>query len=304
MDLRTLKAFLAVCRCGSITQAADLVHLSQPSLSRRMQDLEDRIGAKLFDRSRRRLQLTDAGVLLQARAAEIVEIAERTLADISESGEFLTGSVRLGCVESSAIRFVMEAVRHAKARSPHVDFELYSADGDDIRSALDADRLDMGVLLEPVESAKYESVPLPAADRWGLVVKADSPEAALSEIDCARAASLPLILPRRSIVQDVVAEWFGTPVERLRVVMRHNLPTLSICFVREGLGALLCVEGSYAMRPTEGVRFVPLAPERLARHVLVRRRGRRLAKAPEIFWRHIAAEAAGEGGEGSKVHEE
>ncbi len=295
MNVRTLKAFLAVCRCGSITKAAEMIHLSQPALSRKIQDLEAEVGAALFMRSSRRtLELTDAGVLMQARAGEIIEIVERTMADISAAGENLAGSVRLGCVESSAIGFVLEALRDARSRLPHVQFELYSADGDDIRLALDADRIDMGVVLEPIETAKYESIALPVADRWGVVVKADSPQAALESISCEQTAALPLILPRRGIVQDVVAQWLGVPVEKLKVVMRHNLPTLSICFVREGLGALLCVEGSYTARPTEGVRFVPIAPQRLARHVLIRRRGRKLARAPENFWERLALRAAGD----------
>ena len=281
MNFRDLKAFLVVSRTGNITRAAEQLHLSQPALSRRIAELEDEVGASLFDRTGRRLTLTDRGMRFEAHAREMLEAYERMKRDMSEA---LTGMIRLGCVESSVVEFACDVVSRMYEEHPKVTFELYSADGDDIRSGLDQDRLDLGILLEPVESAKYESIALPYADRWGIVVPKDSPEAKLEAVRVSHLTELSLLLPRRWILLDVVASWLGVEREKLQVRMVQNLATNSFEFVRRGFGAMLCVEGAYRIRPTEDVVFVPLTPECRAAHKLVRRRNRRLGEACEVFW--------------------
>mgnify|MGYP000559142193 CR=1 FL=1 len=169
MNTKVLKTFLTICRVGSITKAAQLLYISQPALSRQIQDLEEELGCKLFDRSKRQLSLTESGFLLQQRAQEILNLDERTKKELRENSGFLSGELRIGCVESSAVRFLADKFQAFRAAYPQVQFELYSADGDDIRSALDHDRIDMGILLEPVEAAKYDAIDLPVADRWGIV---------------------------------------------------------------------------------------------------------------------------------------
>lgn len=288
MNTKVLKTFLTICRVGSITKAAQLLYISQPALSRQIQDLEEEFGCKLFDRSKRQLSLTESGFLLQQRAQEILNLDERTKKELRENSGFLSGELRIGCVESSAVRFLADKFQAFRAAYPQVQFELYSADGDDIRSALDHDRIDMGILLEPVEAAKYDAIDLPVADRWGIVVRDDSPVASHPFANGQTISSLRMILPRRAIVRTEIKTWFSELVKDETVVMYHNLPSLSLHFIRSGIGdALLCVEGSYGIRPTPGLRFVPLAPERLARHKFVRRKNHRLSKAGEIFWSQL-----------------
>ena len=205
-----------------------------------------------------------------------------------ENAGFLSGELRIGCVESSAVRFLADKFQAFRATYPQVQFELYSADGDDIRSALDHDRIDMGILLEPVEAAKYDAIDLPVADRWGIVVREDNPVASKTFADGQTISSLRVILPRRAIVRSEIKTWFSDLVKDENVVMYHNLPSLSLHFIGSGIGdALLCVEGAYSIRPSSGLRFVPLAPERLARHKFVRRKNHRLSKAGEIFWSQL-----------------
>lgn len=203
---------------------------------------------------------------------------------MAEAPEALTGKVRLGCVESSVVKFAYDVVSRMHAEHPKVTFELYSADGDDIRAGLDQDRLDLGILLEPVESAKYESVELPYTDRWGLIVAKDAPEAKLDGISALGLGKRPLILPRRGIVLDEIASWLGTEREKLPVFLTQNLLTNSLLFVRRGLAAMVSVEGAFRIRPTDGVVFVPFKPERKIAHKFVRRRNRRLSEAAEVFW--------------------
>lgn len=242
MNTKVLKTFLTICRVGSITKAAQLLYISQPALSRQIQDLEEELGCKLFDRSKRQLSLTESGFLLQQRAQEILNLDERTKKELRENSGFLSGELRIGCVESSAVRFLADKFQAFRAAYPQVQFELYSADGDDIRSALDHDRIDMGILLEPVEAAKYDAIDLPVADRWGIVVRDDSPVASHPFANGQTISSLRMILPRRAIVRTEIKTWFSELVKDETVVMYHNLPSLSLHFIRSGIGdALLCV---------------------------------------------------------------
>lgn len=284
MNFRVLKAFLAVSRTGNITRAAQQLHISQPALSRRIAELEEDVGAPLFERTNRRLTLTDSGMRFEAHAREMLEVYERMKRDMAEAPEALTGKVRLGCVESSVAEFAYDVVSRMRAEHPKVTFELYSADGDDIRTGLDQDRLDLGILLEPVESAKYESVELPFSDRWGLIVAKDAPEAKLEGISTLGLANRPLILPRRRIVLDEISSWLGTEREKLPGFLTQNLLTNGLPFVRRGLAAMVSVEGAFRIRPSEDVVFVPFKPDRKVAHKFVRRRNRRLGEAAEMFW--------------------
>ena len=253
-------------------------------MSRRIAELEDEVGAPLFDRTGRRLTLTDRGMRFEAHAREMLDAYDRMKRDMAEAPEALTGRVRFGCVESFVADFAYDVVSRMHAEHPKVTFELYSADGDDIQAGLDQDRLDLGILLEPVESAKYESVELPFTDRWGLIVAKDAPEAKLEGISTLGLANRPLILPRRGIVLDEIASWVGTEREKLPVFLTQNLLTNGLLFVRRGLAAMVCVEGAFRLRPSEDVVFVPFMPERRIAHKLVRQRNRRLPEAAEMFW--------------------
>lgn len=250
MNLRQLKAFQAVCRTGSITRASELIHLSQPALTRQIQELESYCGCKLFERTRHGIVLTDEGELLQVRAEEMLSLAERTRRELKEAGGFTGGIVRIGCVESSAAQELSQLLAKWQQSTSGVrqaEFELYSADGDDIRSSLDEERLDVGILLEPVETAKYDSLPLSSADRWGVVVRSDSPDAQLPALTQDELVKLPLILPRRHIVIDTLHQWFSGGPEPLKIAGYHNLLTNALTLVKAGLGNLLCVEGSLSL---------------------------------------------------------
>ncbi len=284
MNFRVLKAFLVVSRFGNITRASEFLHISQPALSRQIAELEAELDTRLFERTSRRLTLTANGLLFESRARELVKIYEEIRDELRQAENEYTGLIRFGCVESSVVEFVIDVFTELMQHYPHLTFELYAADGDDIREALDHGNLDMGFLLEPVEAAKYESIPLPWSDRWGIVVSENSPEAKLENISIQQLSDMRLILPRRWIVQDEIASWMGIAREHLNVLMYHNLPTLPIRFVQKGIGAVLCVEGSYGVRPAAGTRFLPLSPEQRAGHRLVRRRNIKPSKVCRLVW--------------------
>lgn len=283
MDLRVLNYFLVVAKEGNITRAADILHITQPTLSRQLKDLEEELGAVLFDRGNRRISLTDAGILFQQRAEELVTLLDKTQRDLTDQER----TVSIGCVESSASQMLPELLSGFAKEHPMVQYDLYSANGDDIKEKLDRGEIDLGILIDPVEATKYDYIHLPMQDRWGIVMKQDHPLAEQGFVSLEEASKLPLILPRREIVQEEIASWFGVERSRLNVFALHNLLTNAIPFVLAGLGYPVSVEGSYTIRPVEGTAFVPITPERFSGHVLAWKKNRVLASAATRFITHI-----------------
>lgn len=274
MDIRLLEYFLAVAKCGTITKAAEQLHVTQPTISRQLMDLEEMAGAPLLIRGKRQVTLTEAGILFQQRAEEIVSLMDKTMRDVAGQGDLLGGTVAVGYVETCASRMLPKALGGFSARYPKVRYEIYSADGDDIREKLDRGELDFGVLVEPVESAKYDFFRLPYWETWGLLVRRDDPLAQKPYLEKEDVLPLRLIMPRREIVQDHIAGWFGVERSQLNVFASHNLINNAALLVEAGLGCIVCTGGCFEIRGGEQLRFVPLSPERTTGHVLAWKKNR------------------------------
>ena len=283
MDIRVLKYFLAVSREGNITKATEALHVTQPTLSRQLMDLEKDVGAQLLVRGMRQVSLTDAGVLFQQQAKEMILLLEKTERDLAELKDLVGGVVAIGCVETVVAHLLADALLQFSREHPMVQYELYSADGDDVREKLDRGDIDIGILLEPVEAAKYDYIRLPCTERWGVLMRRDDPLAQTGSVRVAEILPLPLILPRRRIVQEEIQGWLGVESSNLRIVASHNLLTNAIALIERGLGYAICVEGAYTIRPSEAVRFVPFAPERITGHVLAWKKNRAFPSATSCF---------------------
>lgn len=283
MDIRVLTYFLAVAREGSITRAAEALHVTQPTLSRQLMDLEQEVGAQLLIRGKRQVTLTDAGVLFQQRAKEMIFLLEKTRRDLAELTDLVGGVVAVGCVETGAARLLAEVIADFSREHPMVQYELYHGDGDDVREKLDRGDIDLGILLEPVEAAKYDDLHLSCYERWGVLMRRDDPRAKAESVSVPEIAGLPLIFPRRRIVQEEIASWLGEESRHPRVFGSHNLLTNTLPLVERGLGYAVIVEGAYAIRPDEAFRFVPFSPERVTGHVLVWKKNRVLPSATQSF---------------------
>ena len=151
MDLKVLKSFITVCETGNITRASERLFISQPALTRQIKDLEEEVGSILFDRSTRALSLTESGHLFYAKAQEILGLVNSAKKELAERGNFLRGTVKVGAVETSLMKFLAQKMKAFRETHPHVLFELYSADGDDLKRSLDENILDIAFLLELVE---------------------------------------------------------------------------------------------------------------------------------------------------------
>lgn len=175
MDTRVIKYFLTVAQTNNITHAAQQLHITQPTLSRQIIDLEKELGVTLFDRKQRRMTLTTEGILFQQRASTILSLIDHTKEELQNTEKELTGVIKIGCVVSKVSKFVMQTVYKFQKQYPNVKFNIYDGNGDLLRQRLDAGLDDLAVLIEPVEAAKYNFIVLPVREQWGLIVKSSDP---------------------------------------------------------------------------------------------------------------------------------
>lgn len=167
MELRVLRYFLAVAREENITKAAALLHVTQPTLSRQLRQLEEELGVKLFRRSQYRVVLTDDGMLLRRRAQEIVELADKAERELQHLDTEVTGEIAIGCGESVGMTFLSEHIRAFRRLHRQVQFRIYSANADDVKERIEKGLLDMGLLTEPVDIGRYAFLRTLQKDRWG-----------------------------------------------------------------------------------------------------------------------------------------
>lgn len=268
MELRVLRYFLEVAREGSVTRAAQRLHISQPTLSRQLKDLEEELGKKLFLRSNYSVKLTDAGMLLRRRAEDILNLADKTQEEFRALEEDLGGDIHIGCAESEGIAHLARRVKALQQRYPRIRIHLYSGDRGDLAQRLDRGLLDFAVLVESVDLSKYNYLPFPGADSWGVVMPQDSPLAQRESIRPQDLLDLPLICPRQGLEQEL-SQWFGNHIPHLNVVATVNLAYNGGVLAREGLGYVITFDRLINVSPGTGLCFRPLTPPLPSRLYLV-----------------------------------
>lgn len=275
MELRTLRYFYTIAEEENITKAADVLHITQPTLSRQLKHLEDELGTELFRRERQRLVLTEAGTFLKDRAAEILALSQQTSLEFeNRKKQLFSGHITIGCVEADNSDTLAMMLEDFVADYPQVTFEIFSGTSDIIMERLDKGLLDVAILLEPVNTTKYKTVTLPRTEKWGLLVASDSFLARQSEITPQEMIGVPLMMSGRPDVQHLMADWAGVPVNELNVVGNFNLTFNVIPLVAHQVAAALMIEGSISGRQPDDVKFLPLSPTIQTNCVLVWRRER------------------------------
>lgn len=264
MELRVLRYFLAVAREENITKAAALLHLTQPTLSRQLMQLEQELGVQLFHRSRYRIVLTDEGMLLRRRAQELVDLADKTEQEFHKAPE-LRGEISIGSGDLEGMSLLAQLLASFQALYPQVTYQLYSGNADNTKERIEGGILDLGLLLEPVDISKYDFIRLPVKEQWGVYVPEDSPLAQKTAVSAGDLASVPLIFTQRGPVQRELERWFGSYGQPGRVTATGNLPYNMAQLARAGMGAFLTVKLRCSY---EGLRFLPLSPPLEASTVL------------------------------------
>lgn len=243
MEIRVLRYFLAVAQEGSVTRAARALHLTQPTLSRQIRELEEELGQTLFSRGGRELSLTREGLLLRQRAEEIVGLAEITEKEFRSLGEkTVSGDLSLGCGESKALSFVTDALKVLQDEHPLIIPHFFSGNGEIVMDRLDKGLLDFAVLISAENTERYYSLPLPNHDTWGLLMDKDDPMAQKKAITAEDLLDIPLILSSQSLSRDELSGWLGFPMSRLHIAATYTLLFNGSLMVRSGLGYALCFD--------------------------------------------------------------
>lgn len=287
MDTRVLKYFLTVANTNNITKAAKKLHITQPTLSRQIMELEKELDAPLFDRRQRQMRLTAAGVMFQQRATTLLQLVNQAKNDLHQQEDQLTGTINLGCVVSSISPFIMKLIARFQKQYPEVTFNIFDGDGDVLRRQLDEGTNDLACLIEPVEAAKYNYLVLPNQDQWGIVMLREDPLARRDGLSKEDLYKLPLILPRRNIVRDEVSDVLKLNQNKLNVKASTNLPSNMIELVRTGQYYALTIKGVVEVFKDPKLTFIPFYPAKQTGHVLVWRKNNVLAPASEKFLQFV-----------------
>lgn len=259
MEIRTLRYFLAVAREENMTRAADLLHVTQPTLSKALKALEDELGKKLFIRRSFSIALTEEGALLRDRAEDLVTMADKIEKEFLSLDDITGGDLYFGLAESYQIRYLAREIRAFKETCPGLRYHITSGDTEQVTEKLDKGLLDFAVICDAPDTRKYEFVPFPEGDVWGLILPADSPLAEKNEILIDDLAGLPLFTSEQGWEGDIRA-WAGDRFGELRLEGSFRLAYNASLFVKEGLGYQLSFRDLVDVSEGSGLVFRPLTP--------------------------------------------
>ncbi len=259
MEIRTLRYFLAVAREENMTRAAELLHVTQPTLSKALRTLEEELGKKLFTRHSFSIRLTDEGVLLRKRAEDLVSMADRITREFVTLDDITGGDIYFGLAESHLIQYLAREIREFRRQYPDLRYHITSGDTEQVTEKLDKGLLDFAVLAEPPDTGKYEALAFPEADVWGLVFPADDPLAQKETITVDDLIGLPLFCSEQSWENDLPA-WCGGRMGELRLEGSFRLSYNGSMFAKEGLGYLLTFRHLIDTSAASGLTFRPLSP--------------------------------------------
>jgi DNA-binding transcriptional LysR family regulator len=293
MELRVLRYFLAIAREGSITGAADFLHVTQPTLSRQLKDLEQELGKKLFTRSSHSIILTDEGMLLRKRAEEIVDLVDKVEAEFSSMEETISGDVYIGGGETDTMKQIARVVKDLQLSYPNIRYHLYSGNEDDVTERLDKGLLDFGILIQPADLSKYNYINIPAKDVWGVVMRKDSPLAFKDTIQAVDLLNVPLICSRQAMKQtfskNEFADWFGEDFGKLNVVTTYNLAYNAAIMVEEGIGYAIALDKIVNTSSDSNLCFRPLEPRLESGLNIVWKKHQSFSVAADMFLKAIQA---------------
>lgn len=240
MEIRVLNYFITVAREQNISNAAEVLHLTQPTLSRQLKDLENEIGKQLFIRGKRKITLTEDGIRFRKRAEEIMDLVKKTESEFENSTyDDIAGEIFIGGGESDSIKFVTHTMKQLHDEYPNIRYNLFSGNGNDVTEKLDNGLLDFALLFEPIDLTKYNYIKLPIYDTWGVLMRKDSELAKLDSIEPKDIIDKPLICSRQSLMKNSVSSWIGTDYEKLNIVATYNLIFNASLMAEAGIGYVI-----------------------------------------------------------------
>lgn len=261
MELRVLRYFLTLAREENISRAAEALYITQPTLSRQLADLERELGVTLFERGKKKITLTEEGMLLRRRAEEMIELEDKVGREIRQSEESLGGTVCIGAAETKAAEILPPLITSFREKYSGVVFDIQSDIASRVKEGLDRGALDVGLLVEPGDIDKYDFVRLGVDERCGILMSDRSPLAGKEYVTVDDLAGLPVIANKRRSVQSFYRNALGEAYDKLNVVATFNLINNAAHFARQNLGYVFTIEGAMPATSGCGTCFRPFYPE-------------------------------------------
>lgn len=263
LDTRILKYFLTIARVGTISEAARELHVTQPTLSRQLKDLEKEIGTDLFIRKQRQMVLTEAGLEYQLDARQIIALVDHAKQKAQQAEQNIVGTITIGCIESNAAELVAKTVKEYHQKYPAVKFEIYDLDSTDIQERIDQGLLDAGIILKPSETVKYSSYDLNLIDKWGIVVSKS-----IKSLNSNQLKRLPLILTRNNLIQSEINSLLNISVDELNILGHQNLVSNSFYMAQNDTAYPLCAKGAF-IQETKDLRFLEIKGSKPIQHQII-----------------------------------
>jgi len=283
MEIRVLKYFVMVAREENITRAAEKLHVTQPTLSRQLHQLEEEFGKKLFKRGNHDIKLTEDGYLLRKRAEEILDLVDKTASEMTSDTDDLVGDIYIGAGETDAIRMIARVVHDIQIEYPKIMFHNISCDSIDVIDKLNKGLIDFGVLFEPSNYMNFEHIKFPVYDTWGVLMRRDSDLAQYKYITSEMLRKRPLIMSRQMLKSAKLAEWLGISEDDIRIVATSNLIFSGSLLVDEGIGFAITLDKLINCTGKSHLCFRPLFPEKRAQMYLVWKKYQVFSRASELF---------------------
>ena len=289
MDVRVLRYFIAAVEAGSITGAAERLHVTQPTLSRQFKDLEEELGHQLFVRSNKKLHLTPKGQIFYERACDIVELCDRTKREILEKDE-LSGEIRIAAGEMAALKTLAQAIRRLQRIAPNVRCDIVSGAEPTVKAELHSGLTDIGVFVGLADIADYSSIRLRTKDTWGILTRIDGPFAGKAHIEANDLIGQPILCSSQSFDRNEFAGWLRDVANDFKIVGTFNLLYNAYLLAEAGVGHVLALQSVINPAPSSGVIWLPLYPKLQADVIVAWDKKRRLTKPVKMLLEFLREE--------------
>lgn len=283
MEIRVLKYFLAVAREKNITNAAVSLHITQPTLSRQLKELEEELGKQLFIRGNKNITLTEDGLLLRKRAEEIVSLSDKTIADIKYSDTLIGGDIAIGCAETEGLRTIIQMMMNVQRTYPNICFHISSGDKQNVLEDLERGLIDFGIFIDPIDKTNYNYLLLPRKEVLGVVARKDSSLAKKGYVTKEDLLNVPLILSRQLCEDSLLMRWFGKQLSDLHVVATYSLIFNAGLMVSEGMGYAIAIDKLIDINGNNNLCFLPLKPSLEANLYIMWKKQQLFSKAASKF---------------------
>lgn len=285
MELRVLNYFLTVAREENITKAAKLLHVTQPTISRQLMQLEEELGVSLFIRSNHNIALTEDGMILKRRAQEILSLADKTKQDFLQKDDLLSGNIAIGSGEFQSTRILSDILFSFHQKYPQVQYSIYSGNADNIKERIERGLLDVGLMTEPVDMRKYNFVSMPVKECWGAWVREDSEMAKKESIRPQDLLHVPLITTVSELHRSLIGQWFGEYNNKMNIIATGNLLYNQTVLAQSGIGIVIGIKLNCSY---DGLRFIPLSPKLENHTALVWKKEQSFVPATSAFIKHFS----------------